>query len=323
MSLTEQCIQSINSIQTEIDNAQVAIGAAMSEAYAKHSELIQMGAECIMEGDFWTPNKEDGESIFKTIFLFIPRLIYNLVQLIKNKFNDLKLKAMSPELREWVRFHNLSGGEQLVETVNDPDFIGTPNKEDKSKEAVEMDFFIMTYIKDFKAIYDYYDKMLQCFQLYEDCMKSNPTDCSAAFTGVDVALDELNHKDFDEVFARHKIAQPYENCSAFRKAIENIKTKSIVRLDQIAKSMREIQDWYEKLDASGRKTASDEVKARAREFIKSVKDRYKMIQDTSTKIIDEIDRLIHLEFKIEESIAVLRVQHKAISSQNKSKKRGK
>lgn len=322
MSLTEQCIQSINSIQTEIDNAQVAIGAAMSEAYAKHSELIQMGAECIMEGDFWTPNKEDGESIFKTIFLFIPRLIYNLVQLIKNKFNDLKLKAMSPELREWVRFHNLSGGEQLVETVNDPDFIGTPNKEDKSKEAVEMDFFIMTYIKDFKAIYDYYDKMLQCFQLYEDCMKSNPTDCSAAFTGVDVALDELNHKDFDEVFARHKIAQPYENCSAFRKAIENIKTKSIVRLDQIAKSMREIQDWYEKLDASGRKTASDEVKARAREFIKSVKDRYKMIQDTSTKIIDEIDRLIHLEFKIEESIAVLRVQHKAISSQNKSK-RGK
>ena len=239
------------------------------------------------------------------------------------KFNDLKLKAMSPELREWVRFHNLSGGEQLVETVNDPDFIGTPNKEDKSKEAVEMDFFIMTYIKDFKAIYDYYDKMLQCFALYEDCMKSNPTDCSAAFTGVDVALDELNHKDFDEVFARHKIAQPYENCVAFRKAIENIKTKSVVRLDQIAKSMRTIQDWYEKLDASGKKTASDEVKARAREFIKSVKDRYKMIQDTSTKIIDEIDRLIHLEFKIEESIAVLRVQHKAISSQNKSKKRGK
>ena len=149
MSLTDECLASIKAIDDCKHDAQTAVSIAITEAYTKHAELISMGAEYIMEGSFWTPQREDGENIFKTIFLFIPRLIYNLVSLLKNKWNEIKLQAMSPELRELMRFHSLSAGEQLLEKVNNEDFIGVPNEDN---EVTKMDFYVRTYIKDFDLI---------------------------------------------------------------------------------------------------------------------------------------------------------------------------
>ena len=291
MSLTDECLASIKAIDDCKEDAREAVNMAITEAYTKHAELTLMGAEYIMEGKFWTPQKEDGENIFKTILLFIPRLIYNLAVLIKNKWNELKLQAMSPELRELVRFHNLSAGEQLLERVNNEDFIGVPNEDN---EVSKMDFYVRTYIKDFDLLTDYYIKMTQSFAEYRGLIKDNFIDAKNP-VGMDIAVISLNKEQFNEVFRDHKIEIPFTEDISTK--LKELKTAGISSMEEIMKIMNEIQSWADTVDTAEMPIELD-MKARARELAKSMRDSFNIMNDTSIKIQNEVDRLNRLLFDV-------------------------
>ena len=290
MSLTDECLLSIKAIDDCKQDAQTAVSMAITEAYAKHAELISMGAEYIMEGKFWTPQREDGENIFKTIFLFIPRLIYNLVSLLKNKWNELKLQAMSPELRELMRFHSLSAGEQLLEKVNNEDFIGVPNEDN---EVTKMDFYVRTYIKDFDLIKDYYIKMTDAFRMYKECI-IGLTDASQPY-GIDIAVIGLNKEQFNEVFRDHKIEVPFTDDISVK--LKEIKAASVYSMDEIKKIMDDITTWGNNIDSADMPLTED-TKARARELVKSMRESYNILNDTTVKVQNEVDRLNRLLFDV-------------------------
>ena len=290
MSLTDECLSSIKAIDDCKHDAQTAVSMAITEAYAKHAELISMGAEYIMEGSFWTPQREDGENIFKTIFLFIPRLIYNLVSLLKNKWNELKLQAMSPELRELMRFHSLSAGEQLLEKVNNEDFIGVPNEDN---EVTKMDFYVRTYIKDFDLIKDYYVKMTDAFRMYKECI-IGIADASQPY-GIDIAVIGLNKEQFNEVFRDHKIEVPFTDDISVK--LKEIKAASVYSMDEIKKIMDDITTWGNSIDAADMPLTED-TKARARELVKSMRESFNILNDTTVKVQNEVDRLNRLLFDV-------------------------
>ena len=290
MSLTDECLSSIKAIDDCKHDAQTAVSMAITEAYAKHAELISMGAEYIMEGSFWTPQREDGENIFKTIFLFIPRLIYNLVSLLKNKWNELKLQAMSPELRELMRFHSLSAGEQLLEKVNNEDFIGVPNEDN---EVTKMDFYVRTYIKDFDLIKDYYVKMTDAFRMYKECI-IGIADASQPY-GIDIAVIGLNKEQFNEVFRDHKIEVPFTDDISVK--LKEIKAASVYSMDEIKKIMDDITTWGKSIDAADMPLTED-TKARARELVKSMRESFNILNDTTVKVQNEVDRLNRLLFDV-------------------------
>ena len=290
MSLTDECLSSIKAIDDCKHDAQTAVSMAITEAYAKHAELISMGAEYIMEGSFWTPQREDGENIFKTIFLFIPRLIYNLVSLLKNKWNELKLQAMSPELRELMRFHSLSAGEQLLEKVNNEDFIGVPNEDN---EVTKMDFYVRTYIKDFDLIKDYYVKMTDAFRMYKECI-IGIADASQPY-GIDIAVIGLNKEQFNEVFRDHKIEVPFTDDISVK--LKEIKAASVYSMDEIKKIMNDITTWGNSIDAADMPLTED-TKARARELVKSMRESFNILNDTTVKVQNEVDRLNRLLFDV-------------------------
>ena len=290
MSLTDECLSSIKAIDDCKHDAQTAVSMAITEAYAKHAELISMGAEYIMEGSFWTPQREDGENIFKTIFLFIPRLIYNLVSLLKNKWNELKLQAMSPELRELMRFHSLSAGEQLLEKVNNEDFIGVPNEDN---EVTKMDFYIRTYIKDFDLIKDYYVKMTDAFRMYKECI-IGIADASHPY-GIDIAVIGLNKEQFNEVFRDHKIEVPFTEDISVK--LKEIKAASVYSMDEIKKIMDDITTWGNSIDSADMPLTED-TKARARELVKSMRESFDILNDTTVKVQNEVDRLNRLLFDV-------------------------
>ena len=290
MSLTDECLASIKAIDDCKHDAQTAVSMAITEAYAKHAELISMGAEYIMEGKFWTPQREDGENIFKTIFLFIPRLIYNLVTLLKNKWNEIKLQAMSPELRELMRFHSLSAGEQLLEKVNNEDFIGVPNEDN---EVTKMDFYVRTYIKDFDLIKDYYVKMKDAFRMYKECI-IGIADASQPY-GIDIAVIRLNKEQFNEVFRDHKIEVPFTDDISVK--LKEIKAASIYSMDEIKKIMNDITTWGNSIDAADMPLTED-TKARARELVKSMRESFNILNDTTVKVQNEVDRLNRLLFDV-------------------------
>lgn len=291
MSLTDECLASIKAIDDCKEDAREAVNMAITEAYTKHAELTLMGAEYIMEGKFWTPQREDGENIFKTIFLFIPRLIYNLAVLIKNKWNELKLQAMSPELRELVRFHNLSAGEQLLERVNNEDFIGVPNEDN---EVSKMDFYVRTYIKDFDLLTDYYIKMTQSFAEYRGLIKDNFIDAKNP-VGMDIAVISLNKEQFNEVFRDHKIEIPFTEDISTK--LKELKTAGISSMEEIMTIMNEIQSWADTVDTAEMPIELD-MKARARELAKSMRESFNIMNDTSIKIQNEVDRLNRLLFDV-------------------------
>ena len=290
MSLTDECLSSIKAIDDCKHDAQTAVSMAITEAYAKHAELISMGAKYIMEGSFWTPQREDGENIFKTIFLFIPRLIYNLVSLLKNKWNELKLQAMSPELRELMRFHSLSAGEQLLEKVNNEDFIGVPNEDN---EVTKMDFYVRTYIKDFDLIKDYYVKMTDAFRMYKECI-IGIADASHPY-GIDIAVIRLNKEQFNEVFRDHKIEVPFTDDISVK--LKEIKAASVYSMDEIKKIMDDITTWGNSIDAADMPLTED-TKARARELVKSMRESFNILNDTTVKVQNEVDRLNRLLFDV-------------------------
>lgn len=301
MSLTDECLASIKAIDDCKEDAREAVNMAITEAYTKHAELTLMGAEYIMEGKFWTPQREDGENIFKTILLFIPRLIYNLAVLIKNKWNELKLQAMSPELRELVRFHNLSAGEQLLERVNNEDFIGVPNEDN---EVSKMDFYVRTYIKDFDLLTDYYIKMTQSFAEYRGLIKDNFIDAKNP-VGMDIAVISLNKEQFNEVFRDHKIEIPFTEDISTK--LKELKTAGISSMEEIMKIMNDIQSWADTIDTAEMPIELD-MKARARELAKSMRDSFNIMNDTSIKIQNEVDRLNRLLFDVMEAATEVKAE---------------
>lgn len=301
MSLTDECLASIKAIDDCKEDAREAVNMAITEAYTKHAELTLMGAEYIMEGKFWTPQREDGENIFKTILLFIPRLIYNLAVLIKNKWNELKLQAMSPELRELVRFHNLSAGEQLLERVNNEDFIGVPNEDN---EVSKMDFYVRTYIKDFDLLTDYYIKMTQSFAEYRGLIKDNFIDAKNP-VGMDIAVISLNKEQFNEVFRDHKIEIPFTEDISTK--LKELKTAGISSMEEIMTIMNEIQSWADTVDTAEMPIELD-MKARARELAKSMRDSFNIMNDTSIKIQNEVDRLNRLLFDVMEAATEVKAE---------------
>lgn len=301
MSLTDECLASIKAIDDCKEDAREAVNMAITEAYTKHAELTLMGAEYIMEGKFWTPQREDGENIFKTIFLFIPRLIYNLAVLIKNKWNELKLQAMSPELRELVRFHNLSAGEQLLERVNNEDFIGVPNEDN---EVSKMDFYVRTYIKDFDLLTDYYIKMTQSFAEYRGLIKDNFIDAKNP-VGMDIAVISLNKEQFNEVFRDHKIEIPFTEDISTK--LKELKTAGISSMEEIMTIMNDIQSWADTIDTAEMPIELD-MKARARELAKSMRDSFNIMNDTSIKIQNEVDRLNRLLFDVMEAATEVKAE---------------
>lgn len=306
ISLTNECIASINKIDDCILEAQIEVGHSMLGAYIKHSKLMMEQSEYIQEANsFWTPQREDGESIFKTIFLFIPRLIVALFQGLKNKWREIKFKFMTPDQKELVRISELSYAERLVEIIDDPRFTC------KGKKGEECTFYFKTKIADFDKLIDYYMTTCGIFKAYLHFIDED--DINSAFEKLSEMTIDNNIYQFSSVFLGHLVEKEYEmettpemimNFGKFHKKI----------LDDIKKVMDTIQKWY---NTHAKKSANTlfhkDYYRSATRFIDALNKSYEDMAKNDIKVLDEINELTNLIYKISD------VSHKVYMSSKDEK----
>lgn len=290
-SLSNECIESIKNIDNCIFEAQIAVGESMLNAYAKHFKLMCEQTEFIQEsGSFWTPQREDGESIFKTIFLFIPRLIVALFNGIKNKWNELRFKFMTPDQKELVRLSEMSYAERIVEAINDPRFTC------KGKKGEQCTFYIRTKIPNFEKLIDYYTTTCGIFNSYLYFIDEN--NVNAAFEKISEVNTDNNVYQFATVFRNELVEKEYDI-----KATPLVITtfgdfhKKIIK--DIKEIMEKIMTWYHK---QTKKESIDlfhkDYYRSANRFISALQKSYDDMAKNDIKVLAEMDDLLALIQKI-------------------------
>lgn len=100
--LKDQVMNSIKAINEACVDADIKVCDALMDAYLQNSEAILLGRKegFVQESKFgdWFQYSED-ESIIKTIFLFIPRLIVNLFKQLKAKWDNYVIDKKLTDLK--------------------------------------------------------------------------------------------------------------------------------------------------------------------------------------------------------------------------------
>lgn len=300
----EQCLDSINALEKHEAEAQIAMCSSLLDTYMRHAGLVLEHAEVdhsefVMEGDkFWTPEREDGENIFKTIFLFIPRLIYGLAQSIKAAWQQLKLKKMTPEQRLIHELSQLPAADRLVMTVDDPRF--TAEYDDKGNAK----FFIDSKISSFENCLEYFNKLGLIFEKYRSLIKDNDT-VEEAFDEIENAAVDFNTVKFSKNVYDVSMTRIEFDYESFQTELTTFNQGITKITERIGVIMKEVENWYKKhFVKKATIFSSSDYKQHyraAREFINSMKKTYEAFQKNNAKCIKEVDELKKLYIKIYEA----------------------
>lgn len=242
--LKDQVMNSISSINEACVDADIKVCDALIDAYLQNSEAILLGRKegFVQESKFgdWFQYSE-GESIIKTIFLFIPRLIVNLFKQLKAKWDsyviDKKLVNLKRRAKEFER-----RGKEIEEALKQDEakLLAVNNV---SKELIDGEYrwCYSTTITDFNQVGTFYGSLRTYFSNYASNCRSG--DLENLLKMNDIVNKHLVEK------TKQCISDKRQPMPMSPELLTNLEELRDVQKDVavvVDKSMDEVYHWYHK-----------------------------------------------------------------------------
>lgn len=242
--LKDQVMNSIKAINEACVDADINVCDALIDAYLQNSEAILLGRKegFVQESKFgdWFQYSED-ESIIKTIFLFIPRLIVNLFKQLKAKWDnyviDKKIKDLEKRASDFEqRIKELTEEfKQFEEILTSIDNI--------SKEMIDGEerWCYSTTITDFNQVGTFYGSLRTYFSTYASNCRSG--DLQSLLKLNDIVNIQLIERT-KQCISNKRIPVPIspELLSDLEELRDVQKDVTVV----VDKSMDEVYRWYDR-----------------------------------------------------------------------------
>lgn len=308
-SLSSECLDSIKRIDSLISDKGVAVGEAICEAYAKHAELSAYNSNVIME-DFWTPEREEGESIWKTIFLFIPRMLYAIANAIKEAWTKLKLFLMTPEQKFIYELAQKTPAERLKSCIQDDRFDANETEDGVTH------LYIKSRIARMDKIAEYFNNTVSVFEKYLEYISSlegNPSTEQIKQVFISLSTDELiqtirNHNTFSNIFTSSPTWVEFDP-DFFSERIKEIRDANMHACETVSNIANTLKDVYNQIDGRVVVTANDiDANAIARDFKDNMMKQVTDLQTNSAKVGEEIKQIEEL------SVIILNGSRQALSN---------
>jgi hypothetical protein len=255
-SVAQAAIDSINRIDDVCYESGINITNALMDNYEKEIEMKIYGEQFFGEG--WL-DKTDDESIIKTIFLAIPRFIMHLINLIKKRWENIKMAKINEEQiakyeealleNEKAKAENEAAKEEqrkLDSALND-----IPNVIINKSTG---NFEYLSDIKDYKDLIDAYKLIGGFFKSYEEAARDY-TGKLDAFTNlhydIKTYIDRNIFSDRNDV---HYVLIP-----EFRKLMDKVIDTQEETSKSIRKSMQTVNKWYNDKMSQKSKTSSGQI----------------------------------------------------------------
>lgn len=301
-TLTEECLNSIYTIQESVLNSQIDVYSALINEEIKNvkMQLDQSNKTEVVQEGFWSPRREEGENIFKTIFLFIPRMIVGLINAIKQRWMNLKINSMTPEQREFFRYANMSEKEKIVHMVNHPRFLvgDLPNKEEC--------LLIKSKYVDFDGVIQYYRDTEEVFNTYLELInvsKASKVDEAITMIVHNRSMNENHLRNFHDIYKNELTSHKFDGNDTTMKLgdINEIHAKVMA---SIKDTMNKVLSWYNNLEKDNSGMFGDkESVASARQFINIIEKEYEKLTENDLKLYDEFKEMREVLYRIMASLS--------------------
>lgn len=241
MNMHDEIINSINDIGITTLDSEVNVVTTITDVYAKSIRMLEYCSNAadtksfsiFQEGFRDFMEKKPDENIFKTIFLFIPRLILGVIDKIIAKFKAIKaarLGQYAEDLQEDVDNAPPEGKSEIRKLAEiDPLFDMDIDDEDNITLYINSHF-----VKDFAdQLVQYYTKMETVFKQYETIVDN--LDSQSFITAFEwhaaviqdnpltliMTNDLVRHSIADLQNISEKINNPRNNCLKYMQYVSN------------------------------------------------------------------------------------------------------
>lgn len=190
-SLTEQCLASINRIDTLYGESDQSITKTIAELCDKCDIMFNLSNNEIVLENWW--EQKPDESKLVTFFLFIPRLFRQIIQYLKDIFEKIRYKLMNPVQKELWDMLKTPEVERFNKYMNDPDHIRAIADDNGN---IEINY--CTRLRSATNVMKYLDESRDIFQRMGDIQRDRWMQTNE-FSMVSVELLGKNTSEFSEM----------------------------------------------------------------------------------------------------------------------------
>ena len=196
-SLTEQCLASINRINTLYGESNRSVAKTIEEFCDKCDIMLSLSNNEIVLENWW--EKKPDESKITSFFLFIPRLFHQIFQYLKDIFEKIRYKLMSPMQKELWDMLKTTNAERFNQYVEDTEHI-RGFAVDKHNYGFQISVYYLTRLRSASVVMQYLDTSRGIFQALADVLKNQYMEPNQ-FNTLSTELLKLNTSDFSEMLA--------------------------------------------------------------------------------------------------------------------------
>lgn len=227
-SLSAEILASLDNVEMSTLDANIAVQESMLDVYMKHTNLEIM---YIQEGFEY----EEGESMLKTIFLFIPRLIVNYFKSLMMAWKNIKISLL-PKLAKST--------EEKVENI-EPDIIDQLVADSGRVRFRGKQIIVLTKFTSILDVIHYFDTIREAFQVYNEITKSDSPNFEAGLeAGDSIDIAELPLK--KNVESDDQMTD-LENDPTFIQGIEKLIEVVDTDTKTVETVFKRVQKWYYKM----------------------------------------------------------------------------
>ena len=286
-SLVLNVLESIDNINASCASANTSVGNALIDLYIKEANMISyariQGKELIQES--WFDYKK-GESILKTIFLFIPRLIIGIFRNIKNAFNkaiDEAEQAEEEYQKELARLQKQEA-EDMIKELN-AIYEAVPNVRILNGPDGVGNIYYQSLIKSFEDLDAYLEAMGNACENYRKAVKdidiekfakgeqAIPLGLFSVFHGTlsKSVSDVINQEGHRTTYLMTAYKKKMKNS---KKIVEKVKTDSTAAMSEVSEMYNKMVRQSISYDAAGYSS-----------YAKTMLDDFRAIYDDLQKVL--------------------------------------
>lgn len=279
--LYEEVLESIKAIDICVLDAEIDVTKSLIEEYTRHLSILNsVEAEgIILEGEWFTKQREEGENIFKTIFLFIPRLIVNLIDKIKLLWQKHKDKKEGKDINNIEVSQEMVNAERqkmIAERTGDPRVVVIGNS-----------YGVLTKLN---CGAEYFENAAKLYLLFDLRFREYAELLDTSNIGKameDAIMNRITMED-QQIFVNEP-SFPLTPTKYLEYKNELIKTIGQVTFEVEAIMKRSIREYEERLKSLD--TFSVKEKSIAEEFVKMMTKTYNDFQTFDLEVRTELDQV--------------------------------
>ena len=231
MSINESCVNA----QWAVTNQLVGLSEKYSEMYNLSKDPLIFQESKVSDFMEYDPN----EKVIKTILLAIPRLIMHLIQFIRTKWNDYKIRRKCQMIEDKIKKDiDLRNEANRVRDELDKVYDDQPDGFIVKDDGV----YYMLKIVNIDNIEKYYDDMVEVFKRYANAVENMDEGAIYGFASADTDTRELLKNDVASSESKYREYSRDRNKDEVLK-ITNFVSNHKSYIDEIDKSMEKLDKW--------------------------------------------------------------------------------